>query len=542
MQQQITDAERLQYLEQLKLSVIQPQKEERGRTRGVNADDDAKQRRWKSRSLSRDCRINNRNNTGISTTNNNTYQHRTYSNPATSSFQTRSREQIDIDTSRIDTSLLSFSSPANKTQHPPHSHTNAAACDNEKEVGTIAAMMMHPSRFNSAAQPSPSPHHDLHNHHRNEHPQPARSATANNYNVSKAPGLSSKYGTDSYEYEDVTIAALPAAPVMKTRAEGRNFFKDEEEGSVSPLQDHLRVDEHGVSTSPPPRFVPHARCIDPSATGGQAARTKDTDDMHAILMQQLRQLVPSLSPSFSCSLEDAKSLSYALHSSSGASKNVLPQQGGSTSAATVAKTRSARTFSGPPEPPTVPQLVSDSVERLAASQSNATSVDSAAEDYFFTTTSHQSSSVEGAETKNAARASTTSTGSVRFGAGHLALFRVGGGIGGMNSEALDDYITRLESDLKHTRQQLNREQEHNGRLKDELEGAKQRTEAKDLDARRKMQLASQRREESRKLLLAEESRVSKLEKQNKMLASENDKLKQKVHTLLGSASAGGRRA
>ena len=93
-------------------------------------------------------------------------------------------------------------------------------------------------------------------------------------------------------------------------------------------------------------------------------------------------------------------------------------------------------------------------------------------------------------------------------------------------------LEQLEGQVKHLSQRLRRADADIERVKNELSDARAKQAAVETQSKTNMKLASQRREESRKLLLVEEGRAAKLEFQNRTLASEVEKLKARVHQLL----------
>jgi hypothetical protein len=103
---------------------------------------------------------------------------------------------------------------------------------------------------------------------------------------------------------------------------------------------------------------------------------------------------------------------------------------------------------------------------------------------------------------------------------------------GSSSSTLEDKVIELECEVKQLTQRLQKRTEEVDRMKDEVAEAKQKMRATETQAKQTANVLSQRREETRKQLLVEESRNSKLQFQNKGLQQEVDKLKERVHQLL----------
>ena len=75
------------------------------------------------------------------------------------------------------------------------------------------------------------------------------------------------------------------------------------------------------------------------------------------------------------------------------------------------------------------------------------------------------------------------------------------------------------------------------RLKDDVADARSRYKALEERFRKSTQQASMRKEETRKQLILEENKVSKLTSQNRNLQMEVDRLKRMLHDNLGSTAA-----
>lgn len=93
-------------------------------------------------------------------------------------------------------------------------------------------------------------------------------------------------------------------------------------------------------------------------------------------------------------------------------------------------------------------------------------------------------------------------------------------------------VLRLEGEVKHLSQRLERRADEIARLKDEAAESKQKLRAVEAQTKQSMTVLSQRREETRKQLLIEESKNSKLHFQVKTLQAEVDKLKARLHQAL----------
>lgn len=103
---------------------------------------------------------------------------------------------------------------------------------------------------------------------------------------------------------------------------------------------------------------------------------------------------------------------------------------------------------------------------------------------------------------------------------------------GASADVLQDRIVQLQCDVKTQAQKLERRNDDVARLKDEVAEARQKQKAVEAQARQTATVLSQRREETRKQLLLEESKNAKLQFQIKTLQAEVDRLKEKVHHLL----------
>mmetsp|Transcript_29424 Transcript_29424/g.90912 ORF Transcript_29424/g.90912 Transcript_29424/m.90912 type:complete len:235 (-) Transcript_29424:8-712(-) len=101
-----------------------------------------------------------------------------------------------------------------------------------------------------------------------------------------------------------------------------------------------------------------------------------------------------------------------------------------------------------------------------------------------------------------------------------------------NGSALEDKVTQLECEVKHLTSRLQKRTEEATRLKDDVAEARHKQRAVEAQSKQTANVLGQRREETRKQLLAEESRNSKLQFQNRTLQAEVDKLKERVHQLL----------
>ena len=97
---------------------------------------------------------------------------------------------------------------------------------------------------------------------------------------------------------------------------------------------------------------------------------------------------------------------------------------------------------------------------------------------------------------------------------------------------LEDKVLTLESEAKMLRQRLERRTEEAEKLKDELEGARGKISAVEQQARQTVALLSQKRDEVRRQLINEESRTAKLQKQNKNLENEIERLKSRLHAAM----------
>ena len=101
-----------------------------------------------------------------------------------------------------------------------------------------------------------------------------------------------------------------------------------------------------------------------------------------------------------------------------------------------------------------------------------------------------------------------------------------------SSATVEDKVVQLECDVKQLTSRLQRRTEEAARLKDDVAEARQKQRAVEAQSKQTASVLGQRREETRKQLLAEESRNSKLQFQNRTLQAEVDKLKDRVHQLL----------
>ena len=100
------------------------------------------------------------------------------------------------------------------------------------------------------------------------------------------------------------------------------------------------------------------------------------------------------------------------------------------------------------------------------------------------------------------------------------------------SSGTEDKLAQLESDVRLLTQKLERRTDEVSRLKDEVADARGKQRAVEAQSKQSQSVLSQRREEVRKQLIAEESRNSKLQFQNKTLLQEVDKLKERLHQAL----------
>jgi hypothetical protein len=101
-----------------------------------------------------------------------------------------------------------------------------------------------------------------------------------------------------------------------------------------------------------------------------------------------------------------------------------------------------------------------------------------------------------------------------------------------SSNALEEKMAQLECEVKTLTQRLQKRTDEISRLKDEVAEAKQKQRAVEAQAKTTANVLSQRREETRKQLVMEETRNAKLQFQNKTLTTEVEKLKERVHQLL----------
>lgn len=97
-----------------------------------------------------------------------------------------------------------------------------------------------------------------------------------------------------------------------------------------------------------------------------------------------------------------------------------------------------------------------------------------------------------------------------------------------------DRISSLEVERKTLLLRIEKRNDECDRLKDELGSAKEKLRAVQQQATQSSQLLSQKRDEARKHLLIEEGRTQKLQQQNKLLAQELERLKEKMHMIMKS--------
>ena len=106
------------------------------------------------------------------------------------------------------------------------------------------------------------------------------------------------------------------------------------------------------------------------------------------------------------------------------------------------------------------------------------------------------------------------------------------GGGGGSVGHLEDRLSIVEAENRALISRLEARTEECDKIKDDLGEARQKLRAVQQQAQQSSQLLSQRRDEVRKQLILEEGRTQKLQQQNKVLAQELDKMKQRVHSLM----------
>ena len=93
-------------------------------------------------------------------------------------------------------------------------------------------------------------------------------------------------------------------------------------------------------------------------------------------------------------------------------------------------------------------------------------------------------------------------------------------------------MAQLEADVKQLTIRLEKRMEEIAKLKDDVAEARGKQRAVEAQSKQTSNVLSQRREEVRKQLLAEESRNAKLQFQNKTLQGELEKMKDRLHQVL----------
>jgi hypothetical protein len=195
------------------------------------------------------------------------------------------------------------------------------------------------------------------------------------------------------------------------------------------------------------------------------------------LISVVRQLVPSLSAAFTCSISDAIALRAALAAGH--------------AAATAAAAKSRNSHDGD-------AAVGSTGEMLSP---------------FF-------GGVGGPP-----------TGGAPFGLGFSR--DNGGGVSTFAIAAAEDRVAIVEGQLRQLQQKFDRRDAEADRLQADVAEARGRLLAVEAQARRQLESNAARREESRKQLLLEESKVEKLTRNNRTLEAELEKLKLRLHQALG---------
>lgn len=98
---------------------------------------------------------------------------------------------------------------------------------------------------------------------------------------------------------------------------------------------------------------------------------------------------------------------------------------------------------------------------------------------------------------------------------------------------MEDQLSKLEAENRSLTKRLESRTDEVSRVRDDLAEARGKLKAIDAQTKQTVSVLSLRRDEMRKQLLQEEGRTSKVQMQNKMLQQEVDKLKLRVHSLLG---------